>query len=400
MSKKLLNHVDYTGHEIRKVSLEKLGSPLPSGVEGRIVYSTVEKLPKYFDGTSWKYCGLIQTLNGTAPITMTLSSPGNFIINITPASVAGAGSMSAADKIKLDGMLLIADDTDVPHDPIAGGNTIISSVNVFGALNQLDAWNWSHVGLGSPDSNRPHLELKQSDLSTDNDLGGLSTSHDYVSSQRAIKEYVDNVAVSSGRAVVPFDPTAAAGSDDLPLSYDTPEALGGGTDIVKGDQFIITTAGTVGASSFVVNPNDKLIANIDLVADDASTQLEANWTIIPATTVLDATETVKGIARLATQTETDAGTDDTTIVTPKKLEAKMATYSLIKEANNSGTGTTITVTHNFANRNVQVTAYLDADGTEMDAVFTRTTNTVQADIDSSLTPGSWTVTVLGEDLTP
>jgi hypothetical protein len=42
----------------------------------------------------------------------------------------------------------------------------------------------------------------------------------------------------------------------------------------------------------------------------------ANWSgrIIP-----DATETVKGIAEIATQSEADAGLDDTRIVTPKKL---------------------------------------------------------------------------------
>lgn len=398
MSKKILNHVDYTGHEIRDVSLEKLGSPLPSGVEGHIVYLTSEKIPKYFDGSNWKYFGLVQSLNPLSPITMALSSPGNFLIGIGPASHLSAGSMSQSDKIKLDGMLAIEDDTDVPHDPIAGANVIVNSVTVFGAINQLDAWNWAHVGLGVPNSNRPHLELKQSDLSTDNTLGGGGTSNDLVSSQKAIKEYVDNVAVSSGRVIVPFDPTAALGSDDLPLSYDTPEATGGGTDIVKGDQFIITTAGTVGASSFVVNPNDKLIALIDLVADNATTQLEANWTIIPATTVLDATETIKGIARLATAAETTAGTDDTTIVTPLKLQQKYDSISLWKEANNTGSGTIITVTHNFNNMKVQCSAYLNSTGEDVECIFVRSNNTVTAGVTTA--PGAWTVTVFGEDLTP
>ncbi|MDG4811644.1 hypothetical protein P8629_01365, partial [Hydrogenovibrio sp. 3SP14C1] len=44
-----------------------------------------------------------------------------------------------------------------------------------------------------------------------------------------------------------------------------------------------------------------------------------------------ATETTAGIAEVATQSETDAGTDDTRIVTPKKLKAwlKQATETVL-----------------------------------------------------------------------
>lgn len=41
------------------------------------------------------------------------------------------------------------------------------------------------------------------------------------------------------------------------------------------------------------------------------------------TLIPDATESVKGIAELATQAETDAGTNDTTIITPLKLQGKI-----------------------------------------------------------------------------
>lgn len=41
----------------------------------------------------------------------------------------------------------------------------------------------------------------------------------------------------------------------------------------------------------------------------------------------DATETVKGVAELATQGETDTGTDDARIVTPLKLQTRMAAYA-------------------------------------------------------------------------
>lgn len=73
-----------------------------------------------------------------------------------------------------------------------------------------------------------------------------------------------------------------------------------------------------------------------------------------------ASETTSGIAELATQAETDAGTDDLRIVTPLKLanwSGRIRKYS----ANiGDGSATSYTVTHNFATRDVQVAVYLNS----------------------------------------
>jgi hypothetical protein len=70
-----------------------------------------------------------------------------------------------------------------------------------------------------------------------------------------------------------------------------------------------------------------------------------------------ASETTAGIAELATQAETDTGTDDARIVTPLKL----ATYAgrKFKTASNIGDGaaTQYTVTHNFNTYDVHVEVY-------------------------------------------
>lgn len=83
----------------------------------------------------------------------------------------------------------------------------------------------------------------------------------------------------------------------------------------------------------VVLPITSALSNIKLPEPGADKFLKWNsdgtaleTAVVQAgASVTDATETLKGIAEVATQTETNAGTDDTKIVTPKKLIACAAT---------------------------------------------------------------------------
>jgi len=76
-----------------------------------------------------------------------------------------------------------------------------------------------------------------------------------------------------------------------------------------------------------------------------------------AAAVPPATETTAGIAEIATQVETDAGTDDVTIVTPLKLAESPWAKRQVTQAIGDGSATSYAVTHNLDTRDVSVVCY-------------------------------------------
>lgn len=70
-----------------------------------------------------------------------------------------------------------------------------------------------------------------------------------------------------------------------------------------------------------------------------------------------ASETTAGIAELATQAETDAGTDDARIVTALKLKTSPHAKKKFETTVGDGSATSYTVTHNLNTRGVAVSVY-------------------------------------------
>lgn len=70
-----------------------------------------------------------------------------------------------------------------------------------------------------------------------------------------------------------------------------------------------------------------------------------------------ASETSAGIAELATQSETDAGTDDLRIVTPLKLASSPWARKVYQANIGDGSATSYAVTHNLGTRDVSVELY-------------------------------------------
>lgn len=121
-----------------------------------------------------------------------------------------------------------------------------------------------------------------------------------------------------------------------------------------------------------------------------------SWTPF-GTTAPAATESTAGVAEIATQTETDTGTDDQRIVTPLKL----ATYAgrKLKYATDVGDGsaTSYTVTHNLGTRDVQVQVRRNSGNYDFVDVETRasTTNTVVVVFNAAPSAAQYRVIVLG-----
>jgi len=110
-----------------------------------------------------------------------------------------------------------------------------------------------------------------------------------------------------------------------------------------------------------------------------------------------ASETTAGIAELATQAETDAGTDDARIVTPLKLKTWSSAPKRYAADFGDGSATSYTITHNLASRDLTVAIYRNSgnyDEVECDVEHT-TTNTITLVFATAPTSNQFRVVVLG-----
>lgn len=110
-----------------------------------------------------------------------------------------------------------------------------------------------------------------------------------------------------------------------------------------------------------------------------------------------ATETSAGIAELATQAETDAGTDDLRIVTPLKLATYSGRAKKFAQAVGDGSATQYTITHNLGTLDVHVAVYRNSGvGDEVLCdVEHATTNTITLRFASAPTSNQFRVVVFG-----
>lgn len=92
----------------------------------------------------------------------------------------------------------------------------------------------------------------------------------------------------------------------------------------RGDSYRVTVAGKIGgASGLVVEVGDLIVCKTTSAAGTQAA-VGSNFYIVQGNLV-QATETAAGTAKIATTAQTTSGTDDATMVTPLKLQAKLNT---------------------------------------------------------------------------
>ncbi|HWQ34326.1 MAG TPA: hypothetical protein VNQ79_15870 [Blastocatellia bacterium] len=115
------------------------------------------------------------------------------------------------------------------------------------------------------------------------------------------------------------------------------------------------------------------------------------------TSASQATETSAGVAELATQAETDTGTDDLRIVTPLKLTNWSGRKRKFTATFGDGSATQYDHTHNFNTRDVQVAVYRNStpwDDVEVD-VERPDANTVRVRFTSAPASNAYNIVIIG-----
>lgn len=180
------------------------------------------------------------------------------------------------------------------------------------------------------------------------------TSSTKLVTENAVVTYVASAVAAIGTFIGGF---AAGSATDFPVAS-------GGTN--KGDYWRVTSNGTVHGE--VLKVGDVLIAATD--APNITTTTD--WIFLQMN-IDQASETVAGIAELATQAESDAGTNDTNIITPLKLKTTLdARVSGYAATFGNGTSTSFAITHGLNTLDVLVQVVEVATG---DTVFVDTART-------------------------
>jgi hypothetical protein len=324
MARRFLTNIDLGKNEIQNVVIHKLATAPTTPVDGQIYYNTSDNIYYLRQPTGWKDITgrLDNILAGSTAILISDNGDGTLTLDVAVATTTQKGLMSAADKTKLDN----STDTNTP-------NTLV----------ERDA-------NGDFSANRI----------TANDI--TITNAPVNPTDAVNKQYVDNL-VSSGVTI--------KGSIDCSTSPNYPAA-------VTGDAYYVSVAGRIGGGSGpIVQVGDLIVALNDNAGGDEAT-VGSDWMIMERN-IDYATETTAGYIRIATQTEADAGTDDTTAITPLKLATILANYSQGNEFGadvGDGVATSFTIQHDLNTTDivVQVKDNTTLEQVEVDVVHTDANN--------------------------
>lgn len=356
---KFLNHIDLDQNQVLNVVLHKSATAPTSPVDGQVYFNTTSSLYFYYKAsdTTWVQFGA-GTLTAD---NLTLEINAGVVrikdLGVTTGKIADA----AVTTIKItDKNITFAKIQDVPTMTVIG--RVAAGSGVTSAITIIDAADFT---------------------------GATSTN---LATAGSIKAYVDSRISSLGTLVGAFNTT-------------TSTTFPGGSGVFKGNYWYVTVAGTV--QGVTLNIGDVLIAN----KDTPSTTVAADWIFLESNRD-QATTTVLGVVMLATNAESQTGSDPNKVLTPATLSARTATTARtgilalatsaegiagieatkaitsavlksvldttvlgLSYSTNVGDGTalTFTLTHNFGTKDVAVEIYDSSTGATVYVDVTRPT---------------------------
>lgn len=374
MAKKFLTNLDLSKNQILNVAVHNNAGTPDSPVVGQIYFDTTPSVLRMFfwDGSAWvDMSGDIQDVLGGAGLTASTSANGDIItldVNVDSAT------------IEINSDSLRVKDLGITTGKLANSAVTTVKINAnavtFDKLQQVA--NLTVIGNTSGATANP------SEVTIVTDLGSASSTT--LATSAAIKSYIDTNVGNLGNLEGGWD----ASSGSFPVG----SAPVAGTK--AGDYWYVTVAGTVDSEPF--NIGDVVVAKVNAastslksdwirlevnrdqatttvlglvyLASNAETQTgtDANKAVTPASlSSRTATETRTGIAEIATDAETAAGTDDTRIVTPLKLKTLLDNRTGGYAANVGGSGTSYALSHGLNTIDVIV---MIKDNTTLEEVIT------------------------------
>ena len=395
--------INLTGNSLLSAKLENLSNPLPTltgADEGRVIYNTSDNKVYTWSGTAWTTPNGTTDLgqaNGDATKLDVTSSTGTSttLISATPTK---AGLMSGADKTKLD---------DVIDDTIGNTPTLTkvavhlgsgSTTDVLGATSSRAGvmTNTDKIKLDGLDNGANYIDPTKLVYKALADNGGSLSLIDWIKTSISLAGNSDN-EVSTTKAVKAYVDAAVSGQGGYQGGYNaatnTPNLDVASTSFNKGDYFIVTTAGQFFSTQVQIGAT--------LIAENDGTQSqESHWTIVQ-TISNAASEIIAGIIEIATQAETDAGTDDTRAITPKKLKAFVDSNAsgVVRRKDvviGDGASFAYNVTHGFNEQYVQVQVFEIATKEEVEVAITmNTVNSVTITFNEAPATNSYNVLIQG-----
>lgn len=310
MAKKVLVNLDLSKNQILNVALQNLTGPPGSPVTGQIYYNSADKAVYFWDGTQW--------VNVSGDITAVVAGGG-----LTGGGTTGSVTLDVnPDNVTIE---VVTDAVQVKDLGISTGKLADGAVTTIKiGNNQVTFAKFQQISglklIGN--TSGVTANAAEIDIITSTTLTGAANTN--IATTLAVKTYVDSLVSGIGNLEGGWD--ASAGT--FPVGTPTTK---------KGDYWYVTVAGTTGGVAFAVG--DVIIAKID----NASTTLASDWIQLEVNRDI-ATETTPGIAEIATQAETNTGTDDSRIVTPLKLSTYISARSFAANVGN-GASLSFAVTH-------------------------------------------------------